>query len=67
MPGPPLVHDDGGLRERVSEVAHAAGVIEVDVRDDDRREVVAADPQLRQRRDHGAGRPGGAGLDEARS
>ena len=43
--GAALVHVDGGVRERPGHVADAAGVVEVDVGDDDAGQVVGADPE----------------------
>ena len=46
MRGALLVHVDGGVGEGVSDVAHSAGVVEVDVGDDDAGQVVGGDPEV---------------------
>ena len=61
-----LVHVHGGVRERRRHVADAAGVVEVDVRDDDGAEVVGADAHRVERRQQRGHRRLAAGLDQHR-
>jgi hypothetical protein len=59
MPCSPLVHHDLGRREHRGDVAGAARVIEMDVRDHHGGEVAGADPERSQRvTDHRRGRRG---------
>ena len=62
-----LVDDDLGRRIGRGQVADAAGVVEVDVGDRDRREVVRADAQRVECALHRGRRSRGAGLDQARA
>jgi hypothetical protein len=43
MPRAPLVHHDLGRREHRSDVARTSGVVEVDMRDHDGRQVTGTD------------------------
>ena len=61
------VHDHLRPGECRGQVADAAGVVEVDVRDHDRGEVVRPDAQGLERADHLVGRRGRARLDERRT
>ena len=65
VPGAALVDDDLGAGEHRGQRAHAAGVVEVDVRDDDRREVAGADAQRGERGLHDRRGRRGARLDQA--
>jgi hypothetical protein len=66
VPRAELVHDDLGGRVGAGDVAHAARVVEVDVRHDDGREVVGADAVLRKRLADDWRRTRGPRLDERR-
>jgi len=61
-----LMHDDLGVRVHGGDVAHAAGVVQVDVRDHHRRQVLRADPQGGQRVTDHRRRRRGARLHQAR-
>ena len=64
--GPLLVDVDGGLREGPGHVAHAAGVVEVDVGDHDVGQVVGRDAEVVQGGEQGGHRGLAAGLDQHR-
>ena len=66
MPGALLVHVHGRFRERGGDVAHATGVVEVDVGDDDAGQVIGGHAEVGQLGQHGGERALTAGLDEAR-
>ncbi len=66
MPGAQFVHDDLSAGEHPGDIADAAGVVQVDVRDHDRGEVVRADAERGQGIPDHRSRGRGAGLDEAR-
>jgi hypothetical protein len=52
MAGAALVDDDVGIRVRPREVTDAAGVIQVDVRDGDRRKIAGPDAERFERLPH---------------
>jgi fructose-1,6-bisphosphatase/sedoheptulose 1,7-bisphosphatase-like protein len=61
------VHDDLGPWKRGGEIAHSSGVVEMDMGDDDGREVIGADAE-RVEGVHNLPRGSrGTGLDEART
>ena len=59
-----LVHDHGGDGEVGGEVADGAGVVEVDVGDDDPAQVGGAEPERGERRVHGGDARLRTGLDQ---
>ena len=63
----PLVDDDLGPWVGGGDVAGAAGVVQVDVRDHHGRQVAGPDPERGQCPPHDRGRRGGPGLDQART
>ena len=66
MPGAPLVDVHRGLRERRGHVAHAPGVVEVDVGDGHAGQVVGGDAQVVEGREQVRDRGLAAGLDQDR-
>ena len=64
VPRPLLVHVHGGRGEGTGHVAHAAGVVEVDVRDSDPGQLGGADADLAQRGQQHGHRGLASGLDQ---
>jgi hypothetical protein len=62
--GAAFVHPDGGVREAFGDPPHPAGVVQVDVRDGDVREVGGPDPEPFQPRDHGLEGGARSGFDD---
>ncbi len=66
MASPLLVHVHRGLRERLRDVAHAAGVVEMDVGDGDAGQVFGPDAEVVERGEQHGDRALAARLDEHR-
>jgi len=62
-----LMDDDLRLREGCGDITDAAGMVQVDVRDDDCRQVIGADAELVEPSDDHAGRTGCARLNQTRT